>query len=269
MCPYGEVSKSLPQGRMSKRLYAKIIEECSKYNLHRISPYLMNEPLLDPKIVDRINYAKELNKNATIRIATNASLLSKEKTHELIQSKLDCIVFSINGMSKETYESTMIGLNFDKVMDNINYFFEVADLNRIKVKVIMLRTKTTNPEIPDAVRFWKDRGAEVVTAYIENRAGNVKRFDELNIVKEYSPQKVCSRIFTQMYILYNGDVVLCCDDWRRQVILGNVERESIVEVWRGKQYNEIRKKHLEGKFGELILCKECTSNRIPLLASSK
>jgi MoaA/NifB/PqqE/SkfB family radical SAM enzyme len=36
-----------------------------------------------------------------------------------------------------------------------------------------------------------------------------------------------------MIIDWNGDAVLCCDDWSHKVILGNLKKQSIEEIWFG------------------------------------
>jgi radical SAM protein with 4Fe4S-binding SPASM domain len=61
-----------------------------------------------------------------------------------------------------------------------------------------------------------------------------------------------------MYILASGDVVLCCMDWRRQVVLGNAGRQSLRNIWNGESYRRIRRLHIEGRDGEISLCRRCS-----------
>jgi radical SAM protein with 4Fe4S-binding SPASM domain len=61
-----------------------------------------------------------------------------------------------------------------------------------------------------------------------------------------------------MYIGYNGDVLLCCMDWRRQVVLGNVRRQTLREVWHGERYREYRRLQAQHRSHDLDLCRDCS-----------
>ena len=51
--------------------------------------------------------------------------------------------------------------------------------------------------------------------------------------------------------------MLCCQDWRRTVVLGHLAECSLEEVWWGKPYVEIRKA-VEGLIPmESLLCHHC------------
>ena len=93
-----------------------------------------------------------------------------------------------------------------------------------------------------------------------NRAGNVGNFVELNYKKHAAnPVRLCELLYHKMYIGYNGDVLLCCMDWRRRVVLGNVRTQTLREVWQGEKYQHYRRQHeLGGALKELELCDSCS-----------
>jgi radical SAM protein with 4Fe4S-binding SPASM domain len=64
-----------------------------------------------------------------------------------------------------------------------------------------------------------------------------------------------------VYIGYNGDVLLCCMDRRRRVVLGNARLQSLREIWRAPAYQRYRRLHQEDRSGELQLCTDCTYTR--------
>jgi radical SAM protein with 4Fe4S-binding SPASM domain len=61
-----------------------------------------------------------------------------------------------------------------------------------------------------------------------------------------------------MYVAWNGDVLLCCMDWRRQVVLGNLREQTIREVWNGEKYRRFRRLQEQQRVSELALCNVCT-----------
>jgi len=74
---------------------------------------------------------------------------------------------------------------------------------------------------------------------------------------EPSPQKVCTQIFKSMMINANGQVVPCCVDFKRINVIGDVNHQSIMEIWQGEYLKDIRLKHLTGKGGEIRPCNSC------------
>lgn len=63
----------------------------------------------------------------------------------------------------------------------------------------------------------------------------------------------CSRPFEWMEVLFNHDVYMCCPTKLPKVI-GNIEKQSVAEIWNGEAAQEIRKSILNGSFK---YCKNC------------
>ena len=103
-------------------------------------------------------------------------------------------------------------------------------------------------EIVDNIRYWQSRGVQSGSSPLVNRAGNVKNFTELNYKPVgQGPVRLCDLLYHKMYIGYNGDVLLCCMDWRRQVVLGNVRKQTLREVWMGEPYRHYRRLQAESR----------------------
>ncbi len=70
-----------------------------------------------------------------------------------------------------------------------------------------------------------------------------------------------------IHILFNGDVVLCCMDWRREVILGNLHQQTIREIWNGEAYNNVRQIIRGSKKGPSDFpCYKCEDAKIDILS---
>lgn len=258
-CPNGKTKNPFPKGEMEDDLYCKIIDECLRKPVKRVSPYLMNEPLRDRKLGWKIKYIAEQKKSApSIKINTNASLLKEDMISDILNSGLDRLNISFHGISKEVYEESMQGLVYEKTLNNVNNFLETKwKMKTIKPKVTitMVKTKWIESEIDEIRNYWHKKEVSVHIQPLENRANEQVKNKGLNL-KEWQPYLWCKRLFTQAYILYNGDMVLCCVDWERTTILGNVREKSIEEVWNGKKAVSIRRKFLSGNT-EGLLCHSC------------
>ncbi|MBN1982136.1 MAG: glycosyltransferase [Chitinivibrionales bacterium] len=258
MCPYQEVSKELPAVTMSVELYEKILRECSSHkSLRRIEPFLNNEPFTDPRIVDWIALARKMVPHAALTITTNGSLLTPPVADRLIQSGLNAIWFSFNGATRQTYEKIM-GLSFDRVRGNIDYLLSIKP-KELAVFTNMIDTAPMQGEIEEAIQHWRSRGVQSGSSPFVNRAGNVTNFDSLNRRKlSVLPSRICELLFYKMCIASSGDVLLCCMDWRRQVVLGNVGKQTLSEIWNGQIYRQYRHRHENWCSDRLRLCDRCS-----------
>ena len=71
-------------------------------------------------------------------------------------------------------------------------------------------------------------------------------------------RRFCQYPSVRLMCLANGDVVPCCVDWRAEMVVGNVNSQSLAEIWTGQP---IRKLRAELRAGVLTssVCKSCTS----------
>jgi hypothetical protein len=82
--------------------------------------------------------------------------------------------------------------------------------------------------------------------------------------------KRCHRPFREMSVRWDGNVAICCDDWRGKYKCGNVVTDGLEAVWLSPQFEAARRKLLRGErdFGP---CLGCTSQslRVGLLPDKK
>jgi len=260
-CPYKDIKDLFPKKIMDMRLFKKIIDECSNYKVERIILYMSNEPLTDPYIIERINYAKEKVPWACVHILTNGLLLTDEMRKGLINSKLDWIGISFHGIKKETIKKAM-GINFDMAFERINRFIEEAKKRKNIGEYIMItflkHKYLTDEEKDETIKYWKKKGLQRISYFAGpiSRAGNVK-----DLPRTYHRGKVvsCRSIWTEkmIHIVEDGKVVLCCMDWRREVVLGDLNKESIYKVWNGRRRDVWRMIYGKERMPENFLCRRC------------
>ena len=84
ICPWPNVRNILPQGDMDQSVFEKVVGECAEIGgFERAMVYLMNEPLLDPHIVKRIDAVKAALPDAKVHILTNGVALNEELSERL------------------------------------------------------------------------------------------------------------------------------------------------------------------------------------------
>lgn len=239
-CPYDGIKDLFPKKIMDEALFKKIIDECGRHkSIERIILYMNNEPLTDPYMVERINYAKEKVYWASIHILTNGASLTDEISEKLIESKLDWIGISFHGIRKETVEKAM-GIPFEAALERISSFIKKAgEKKNIKEYIMVTFLKhrfLSGEEKEEAMSYWKNKGIERISYFNGpvSRAGNVR-----DLPGVYHREKIvgCKSIWADemIHIVEDGKVVLCCMDWSREIILGELNKESIHGVWNGRR----------------------------------
>ncbi len=262
-CPYSRVYKKLSNGFMSETLFKKIINECTQYNIDRIIPYLNNEPFLDIHYITRLKYIRDKLPDTFVELSTNAELLNDNIINSLMDLEINEVRLSIFGFEKETYNALMVDLDYDKVFYNVKRIIELKKgRNKTNFKVIMLAANIiSNEEINKAVAFYKDNGLDFEKFDILDRAGNLD-----NVFGQFSNQKINGNIKgckwdwpnRQVNILFNGDVISCCNDWSREFILGNITCSSIYDLWNSISYENFWSEGFS-KYGcKDHICKRCT-----------
>jgi len=261
MCPHSRLKNI---GTMKMDLYEKIIDNCARLKIKNVILSFFGEPLLDKTLLNKIAYAKQ--KGLDVAFYSNGSLLDKRWAHDLIDVGLDSITISFDGYSKETYEKIRRGLKFDVLKANILGLIDAKkDLKKEnpKINLVLVEQTDNKKEIKKFYNEWKEKVESINIINLRNWAGEVDdKFGSSFHSKKGLKRTPCSLIWQKLVVDWNGDAVLCCDDWNHSMVLGNLKTESIEEIWRGKKLTKIRKLHKEGKFEKIPLCSNCNKKSI-------
>ena len=247
ICPNKDMKRK--KGVMDDALFKKIVDDCKEIQPLEIYPFITGEPFMDKEIIDRIKYINKALPNTKVKIFTNGALLNHEVIKKLLGLKIDGIVISFNGATKETYEKQM-GLNYEKTIENIKL---LSQQDKIPLLISMVITKDTLPEINKFMDMWKGINIKPYISSFKNYGGKLKIDVRLPVPEQ------CGRVLTQMTVLHDGRVSLCCMDNEGEVILGDARENSLMQIWNSDKAKEIRKLHMDGRKEEIMICKDCTS----------
>jgi len=264
-CDYGASNGQQPKGKIDWDLFRKIVDECARYRVRRFSPYLTNEPFADRELVDRLRYVHWKMPWCKVVVTTNAHYLVPAKVDEILtlEKPLHALYVSVQGIEKAAYETTMRGnMSFERTMRNVSYLLERIRMERRRrpqIWITMVDTKLI--DVRKAMAYWKSRGVRAKYTTLENRGGNIAGIERLQKSAEMSYYSTCTRLMKQMYIHFNGDVVLCCVDNSRTEVFGNAREQSLYEIWNGPRAMQHRRRYLSREFEALPLCGTCKVDR--------
>lgn len=263
---------------MSYDLFSKIVEDIKEFHkkLKVIRLYFLGEPFINRDFIKMFELLVKEDICDRIEITTNGSLLSHEYSDEIIRIAKEYsgdiyVRFSIYGTSKDIYETVCrTDVDPQSIRDNISYLFEKRNSENVKnLFIYAKKLNTFNSENEIFYLQYRPIVDEVALEEPMNWSGAEKTDllkesfsnEQRSKLEVHQMPKVCSYPFTTMAINSDGTVVSCCVDWSRKTYVGNVNENSLKEIW-GTLFNELRLMHLKGERYKNDACKNC--HRLPL-----
>jgi len=243
---------------MSIELYKKILQEAKENSLASISMHLNDEPLLVSDIIKRVELAKEAG-IMDIIMTTNGVLLDKTKIDSLIKAGLTHLLFSIDAIDEEIYNKVRPGGDFKKVIKNMKYAYLSRDKMFPIIRASFVTSFLNEHQIDKVIEFFKDKVDYVDIQTFGAYAGLNNDLKPSNSQYNIDNKISCNMPFTRIAIRANGDVLPCCSFYGYDIVVGNIYKNSIKEIWNSKLMNKLREdfKHKIYKVGR---CKECMEN---------
>lgn len=320
-----------PDKVMSDDLSFRLIDEAAELGVPSMKFNWRGEPLLYPRLVELIEYAKKRGILETI-INTNATCLTDKISTGLIDAGLDLIIYSFDGGTKESYERMRPGRfkdnSFEEVYGNIRRFSEIrsakgADFPRTKIQMIL--TDETFAERESFYALFDDCVDDVSVKQYTERGGKLSELDattqqrlqtalaERNLAPDTpffrdkdgklfvaTGRLPCEQPYQRLLVTYDGRAGMCCYDWGAKHTVGYTDKlaielgeseysriversktggkgfiqlkavsmphrynipaplvHSLSEIWMGPEIDAVRTAHVEGRGGDIAICKDC------------
>jgi hypothetical protein len=267
MCPYPLTRSDGPGHEIESGLYTRILKELREAGtVKKIVPHAECEPLLNERLEERISEARKvLGNKVKIHIVTNGTLLSRERADGLAAAGMDVLTVSLDAFREPTYSGIRPGFDFEDVKMRVKSLLDGDRTYTLKVSFV--RQRANHEEEKEFTGYWQSLGAEVEMLTLWNRAGSVENFDSLapgrkppgrasKLLGHFFP--ACLNPFTWLVVLLDGKVLLCCQDWERKAVIGDLSSQSLADVWNGKTMREYRAALWRRRVRGDAICGVCT-----------
>ncbi len=248
-------------------LFKDVIDQV-KGQTELVFPWGGGEPLMNPELHKMVRYCKDHGIYTVV--STNASLLDDAKSRELIRAGLDNIILAFDGTTPEVYEEYRKGGDFHQVRANILRFLEVKKEMGADVFTVlqMVRLPHNQHQVRDFHRMWDVEGVDEI---------RIKE-DEIVIPEVALEERIqherrrhpCYQLWQgPATINYKGDFYPCCHTWQSEPF-GNVNEQSVHELWNSEKMQRMRAAHLRGDLSEYPDCVNChaPNPRLPVILGS-
>ena len=253
------INRTIPddqKGDMPWELFCSIINQLEG-EICDINLFHRGEPLLHPRISEMISYIKA--RKMTTRIHTNATKLTKQLSNNLLSAGLDYISFSFDGFDKETYERNRVNAVFEETLDNIINFLK----NKKELKA---RNCFTVLQIIDT-GFSRDQKAK--QKFLKNFSGlplnkiSIRTPHNwaggISVSHQGKPRRpiVCTFPWYGLTIFRDGKVYPCSQDYGGEIYIGDLNQQSLADIWNNQILQQIRKDFYHKNYGSYRPCTKC------------
>ena len=255
-CPHSELPRRNTE--MSDALFFKIIsdlKEIPSTHEFNISPFKVNEPLMDKNIFNKIKVINKELPNAGIRFFSNFNMANENHIESLSKiENLKQIWISLNEIEPDEYKRVM-GMNLDRTITNIKKLLEFNSKNRIILDIVISRV--ADGTIKD--EMFVNKLSNILKEYKNQfRIICIKRVEWIDFLEQQNAiptEDPCMRWF-EVNIICTGEVALCCMDGKCEYSIGDLNKQSVLEVYNSPWYRELREKAIARKYIEP--CKKCS-----------
>ena len=263
-----------PKGIMDDELFRKIIDDyASVGGIVRFGTF--GEPLVDPKFIKKIEFIQKFPSIYKLELITNGYALSEEIASKLIDYRVDTEI-SLDELDKKLFEE-LKGVSFEKTWKNLMRLFQMNDKAKRPVEInIRIKTSTNKESIRNNPLFKELRHANCTvelnpistTDSLSNWGGVFDKGGYLSkemiscpgtVYKGYNQknQAPCHQLWKWMVINWDGRAVLCCTDIYANVVVGDLKKEKIEEVWQGPVLSKARREFKSRNGRKNGICREC------------
>ncbi len=161
----------LPRRRMDIDLIRQVLAQSRGTPLREIIPSTMGEPLLYRHFDQILDLCAE--HGVRLNLTTNGTFPGRGAqawAHRIVPVTSD-VKISWNGSTKATQERVMLGINWDRVMDNVRTFVTVRDAhaasggNRCRITFQLTFMETNFSELPDVIELAAHLGVDRVKGH--------------------------------------------------------------------------------------------------------
>ena len=233
----------------------------------------VGDPLVDKRLIEKLEFIKGLPEITGSFLYTNGILLQRFDLDRLLKSGLTRLAISTFIGDRLGYERYYGKDKYDNVVQNI---VDVASRNRALGHPVQI---TLHLRVEGDKRTWQ--ATEVYKTLAEligeenidyldvyDAWGGLIKKDDIPIGTELDePQPVevkkkspCFEMYRRVHVLADGSVGVCvCVDLEGEIKIGNIEEQTLDEIWRGERLRSYRRRWRDGELPQV--CRSCTRYR--------
>lgn len=271
-CPSGKKEFTRPTGRLTQATNEQILQQLGA-QLFYVNYYFQGEPFLNADFLSFIRAAKQ--RNIYTATSTNAHFITKNNVNEIVQSGLDRLIISIDGLTQQTYSKYRINGLLNKVLEaskllvetknklksatpHLIFQFLVVSYNEHEIKSLQ---KLADEIGIDEVRFKSAQlydyknGHHLMPKNLEYSRYAPSKDGRFKL--KYVTGNHCWRMWSSCVFTWDARIVPCCFDKDAHHQIGSLSSQSFQSIWKSSKYSNFRNQVLTAR-NAIPICQNCS-----------
>lgn len=255
-CPREDMDRRMQP--MPMAVFRKMVDEAAELGVPELVPNGYGEILTIRNVEEYLGYISDRAHRFKVIINTNGYRLTDEKIDLFVRHRVHLLNICLDGATAETAEKVRVQLELSQIEDNIHRLMalrKAKGLEHPRIRVAMIVIPQNRHETRQFLEKWAGVVDFVGLGGVSNRAGSLKP----EMLEGATPTNVrsCLLPFRELNVYSEGKVVLCCDDWNEEHVVGDLTTQHLRDIWRGEPMTQARRAHMEGRGADLAICAKC------------
>ena len=274
LCPSGNGQMSRPRGKMELEDFKKLVDQVRDH-VFMMMMWNQGEPYINRCFNEMVRYAHE-RRIFTFTSSNGHFVRTVEQARDIVESGLDEIIFSLDGVDQETYEKYRVGGKIERVFEGIRLLVQTrkelaSRTPQVNLQFIVMRHN--EKDLAQAERLARELKADkflVKTTQVYTAAEGEEFLPQEESFRRYKsngngklvvkgqPVRGCKVLWYSSMVNWDGTVAPCCFDKDVDFEMGQAfDGHFFGEIWRGRSYMDFRRKILEDR-GSVEMCLNCS-----------
>ena len=259
MCP--QLNLKRPRMDMPSELYCRVVDEIDSFGVEGLWLYHFGESLLHPEFKHILGHVSSKNNLGILWLSTNGQCFGEDSMHCVLDSALTYLNYSMNAVTEKTFSTVSKQGDFSVVEKNLERFIELKRPGSVPtppfLRCQMIEQETTQHEIDPFIAKYYKRVDIVSVNMLEH--GTVKNNAGFIANRERTQLTTCNKVSrNDGFINSNGHVTICDAAYNEEILLGDVNKNSMHEIWNGAERKRILELNRQGRMHENAFCCRCT-----------
>ncbi|MCH8967768.1 MAG: SPASM domain-containing protein [Planctomycetes bacterium] len=245
------------RGPLNLDILARLLENLCQYDDSLIVLGGFGEPLLHPDFEKALQLCREANVFG-LAVRTNGMAMNEDVARAICDNGVDVVQVLLDANDAEGYHRVHGVDAWDDVVKNMDVLNQLRQ-SRTQVNPIIAASLTKSRETIGTMEAFYDRWLSFSGwAVVEGYSHHAGLLEDRRVMSMAPPQRrPCRQLRERCTVLADGRVVGCDQDFQAQYVLGDLNRQSLTEIWQGRQLNALREAHRAGAYSLHPMCEKC------------
>ncbi|HYH09036.1 MAG TPA: radical SAM protein [Thermoanaerobaculia bacterium] len=229
---------------MPPELFAKIVHQLTSFRetLQGVFLQSYNEPTLDRRFVEHVTALFQAG--LPVAVLSNGSGLTPAKVDAILaEGSLRYLCINLSTLDRERYTKDRGADHLNVVLRNLDYLKDKPLAQQMRIVVLGEMNDVHRADFEAVRERFAGSRFEVEMHHATDRAGWLEVGMKLVVPKKNLAgcDLIGSRPIQHLHITPHGACIICCQDYDENYIVGDLSKQSVVEVLEGDDMARIRK----------------------------